>query len=174
LGKAQFHLDGKPESRYFLQLAGAGLDSRAIELLSWELKKKIGPLAYVWAGLRAILEKQPTIDVESGDRISGQLALLGNGRYYGGSFAAFPRACLEDGLLDVCVIEEVDVLRIIQLAMGAVTGDFYRFCQARHLRSANVKLSSASRVLVQLDGENVGELPVTFSVLPKVLRVIAS
>lgn len=40
LGKAEFYIDGKPESRYFLQLAGAGLDSRAIELVSWELKKK--------------------------------------------------------------------------------------------------------------------------------------
>jgi len=174
LGKAEFYIDGKPESRYFLQLAGAGLDSRAIELVSWELKKKIGPLAYVWAGLRAIWEKQPVINVEAGDRVSGQLTLLGNGRYYGGSFAAFPTASLEDGLLDVCVIEQVDVLRIIQLAVGAVAGDFYRFCPARRLQSSSVKLSSVSRVLVQLDGENAGELPVTFSVLPKVLRVIAS
>jgi diacylglycerol kinase family enzyme len=35
-----------------------------------------------------------------------------------------------------------------------------------------VKLTCDSRVLFQLDGENAGELPVTFSVLPKVLRVI--
>lgn len=77
-------------------------------------------------------------------------------------------------MLDVCVIEQVDVLRIIQLAVGAVAGDFYRFCPARRLQSSSVKLSSVSRVLVQLDGENAGELPVTFSVLPKVLRVIAS
>ncbi|HUD84171.1 MAG TPA: diacylglycerol kinase family protein, partial [Candidatus Saccharimonadales bacterium] len=45
LGKAEFSGRGKAEGRYFLQLAGAGVDSRAIELLSWELKKKIGPLA---------------------------------------------------------------------------------------------------------------------------------
>jgi diacylglycerol kinase family enzyme len=33
--------------------------------------------------------------------------------------------------------------------------------------------ASDSRVLLQVDGENAGELPVTFSVLPKVLRVVA-
>ncbi len=173
LGRADFSRDGKPESRYFLQLAGAGVDSRAIELLSWKLKKKIGPLAYVWAGLRAIREKQPVITIEAGNQVSGELVLLGNGRFYGGSIAAFPKASLRDGLLDVCVIEKLAVLRIIELALGVITGSLYRFSPALHMHSSNVKLASASRVLVQLDGENVGELPVTFSVLPKVLRVIA-
>jgi diacylglycerol kinase (ATP) len=42
-----------PERRYFAQLAGAGLDARAVELVSWELKKKAGKLAYVLAGLQA-------------------------------------------------------------------------------------------------------------------------
>ena len=34
--------EGKPESRYFMQLAGAGLDVRAVELVSWKLKKMPG------------------------------------------------------------------------------------------------------------------------------------
>jgi diacylglycerol kinase family enzyme len=45
--------DGTHARRYFAQLAGAGLDARAIELVQWPLKKKIGPLAYIWAGLKA-------------------------------------------------------------------------------------------------------------------------
>jgi diacylglycerol kinase (ATP) len=172
LGRAEFPSNGTPHSRYFLQLAGAGVDSRAIELLSWELKKKIGPLAYVWAGLRAVRETQPIIHVEAGTRASGELALLGNGRFYGGSFAVFPHASLQDGELDVCVIEKLSAARVIELALGVATGRVYRFCQAQLLRSPTIKLTSSSRVLLQLDGENAGELPVTFSVLPKVLRVI--
>ncbi len=172
LGKAEFTGEGKPECRYFLQLAGAGVDSRAIELVSWELKKKFGPLAYVWAGLQAVREKQPVITVEAGDRVSGQLVLIGNGRFYGGSFTVFPKACLQDGLLDICVVEKLNVRRVIELALGIVTGRLYRFCPALHFHSSSVRLSSSSRVLLQLDGENAGELPVTFTVLPKVLRVI--
>jgi diacylglycerol kinase (ATP) len=172
LGKAEFSSNGKPEARYFLQLAGAGADSRAIELLSWELKKKIGPLAYVWAGIQAVREQQPVITVEAGNRVSGELVLLGNGRFYGGSFAVFPAACLQDGLLDICVIEKLTAARVVELALGIVTGRLYRFCPALHLHSSSVRLSSSTRVLLQLDGENAGELPVTFSVLPKVLRVV--
>jgi YegS/Rv2252/BmrU family lipid kinase len=172
LGKAEFSGNGKAECRYFVQLAGAGVDSRAIELVSWELKKRIGPLAYVWAALRAAREEQPVITLDAGRQATGQLVLLGNGRFYGGSFAVFPKACLQDGLLDICVIEKLSARRVIELAMGIVTGRLYRFCPALHLCSTSATLSSSSRVLVQLDGENAGELPVTFSVLPKVLRVI--
>ena len=118
LGVADFRRDGQTERRYFLQLAGAGIDSRAIDLVSWELKKKVGPLAYVWAGLRALCEKQPVITVDAGRQVSGELALLGNGKFYGGSFAAFPKASLQDGLLDVCVIEKVRVLRILEFVLG--------------------------------------------------------
>lgn len=52
-----------PERRYFAQLAGAGLDARAVELVHWELKKKIGPLAYVWAGLQALRDEPAKITV---------------------------------------------------------------------------------------------------------------
>ena len=47
---------GRSQCRHFLQLAGAGLDARAVELVNWELKKKTGPLAYVAAGWKALRE----------------------------------------------------------------------------------------------------------------------
>jgi YegS/Rv2252/BmrU family lipid kinase len=172
LGKVEFQREGKRETRYFLQLAGAGLDSRAIALVSWELKKKIGPFAYAWAGVRAVREKQPVITVEAGESVSGEMVMVGNGRFYGGSFAVFPSASLRDGLLDICVIEKVTSLRAVQIALGIASGSLYRFCPVRHLQSPTVSLKSSSPVILQVDGENVGELPAAFSVLPKVLRVV--
>jgi diacylglycerol kinase family enzyme len=53
-----FWTAGSRPSRYFAQLAGAGLDARAVELVSWKLKKSAGPLAYVVAGFQALAEKQ--------------------------------------------------------------------------------------------------------------------
>ena len=172
LGRAEFTADGHAQCRYFLQLAGAGLDARAVELVSWELKKRTGPVAYVVAALKALREAQPTITVEGADKLSGQLVLLGNGRFYGGSFAVFPKASLRDGLLDVCVMPTVNIWRPLQLALGLATGRVHRFWTARHFRSSTVTLRSSSRVGLQLDGEYAGELPVTFSVLSQALRVI--
>ena len=63
LPRVEYAGQGGRERRYFVQLAGAGLDARAVELVNWELKKKIGPLAYVWAGLQAAWGEPAKISV---------------------------------------------------------------------------------------------------------------
>lgn len=173
LGRVDFRANGQVQSRHFLQLAGAGVDSRAIELVSWELKKKVGMVAYIVAALQAAREKQPIITVQCGRDISGELVLLGNGRFYGGSIAVFPAASLRDGLLDICVIPKLTWPRTAQILAGLLTGRVHRWSAAVCLQSPQVRLASASRVILQLDGENTLELPATLSVLPKALRVVA-
>jgi YegS/Rv2252/BmrU family lipid kinase len=140
--RVEFRGENAQETRYFLQLAGAGVDSRAITLVSWTLKKKLGRFAYVWAAFQAVREKQPTITVEAGERVDGELVLLGNGRFYGGNFAVFPAADLQDGLLDVCVIEKLSARRVAELASGILCGQLFQFCPARRFRSSIVRLTS--------------------------------
>ena len=47
LPQAEFGARDKSQRRWFAQLAGAGLDAHAVELVDWKLKKKIGFFAYV-------------------------------------------------------------------------------------------------------------------------------
>src|SRR5436190_13767241 len=108
LPQVEFIANSRPECRYFAQLAGAGLDARAVELVDWELKKKIGFLAYVVAALKAMRAEQPRISTEGVPHPgTGEQVLIGNGRLYGGSYAIFSEAKLCDGLLDVCVFPRV-------------------------------------------------------------------
>ena len=172
LGCVDFGNQGGSQRRYFLQLAGAGIDARAVQLVSWALKKKTGPLAYLAAGLRALRETQPLIAVEGSNPMSAQLVLVGNGRFYGGSFEVFPGASLRDGLLDVRVLPSVSAWRALQAALGLLTGRVSRFLPMRPFCSSALSLRSSSRVGLQLDGEYAGELPATFSVLRQALRVI--
>jgi YegS/Rv2252/BmrU family lipid kinase len=172
LGRAEYTAAGSPQQRFFIQLAGAGLDSRSIELVNWELKKKLGPLAYLVAGCQAMRETQPLIVVRGETPASGQMVLIGNGRFYGGSFAVFPAASLQDGLLDVCVLPKVTWPRLLAAAPGLLTGRLFELCSALHFSLPSVTLTSASRVILQLDGENACELPATLSIRPKALRVI--
>ena len=84
---AEFTRAGRLERRYFAQLAGAGLDSRAIGLVDWDRKKRWGAFAYVLAGFQALSEHKAEVVVSS-DTLEprGELALVGNGRLYGGRF----------------------------------------------------------------------------------------
>jgi len=172
LGCVEFGGVGGPRRRYFLQLAGAGMDARAVQLVNWAWKKKSGKLAYVLACLRALREPHPVISVEGPNPMSGQLVLVGNGRFYAGSHEIFPGADLRDGLLEFRVLSKVSAGSALRGALGLATGRVTRFLPMSHCRSATLTLRSSSRVAFQLDGEYAGELPAAFSVLRQAVRVI--
>lgn len=175
VGCAEFQTSAGAAKRLFLQLAGAGLDARAVELVSWELKKKIGPGAYVVAGLQALggVQSRITVRTETGAEATGDLALIGNGRLYGGQFPIFHKGDLQDGVLDVVLFEKVNWMSLPSIGWDFLLGRLFKEGRTTYLQGKQLSLRSDSRVALQLDGELVGELPAKFSVLPKRLRVIA-
>jgi YegS/Rv2252/BmrU family lipid kinase len=173
LPRVEFSADGILQKRYFCQLAGAGLDARAIELVDWQHKKQVGKLAYVIAGLKALCEKKPQITVRAdGQTATGELVLVGNGRFYGGSFAILPLADLRDGRLDICIFPRVNFWTLLHSAPGLLLRGKLPASVAQHLTAATFALTSESPAAFELDGEWVGKLPVTFSVEREKLRVV--
>ncbi len=162
--------------RFFVQLAGVGFDAAAIQLASWELKKKIGPLSYVWAGLKAVSMPNVTVDVRAdheGRWERGASVLIGNGRFYGGSFALFPQAKMDDGRLDVCVFEKGGYLDVLRYAQAVLRGAHVRMRDVKCFQTDHFVCTSAGApVPFELDGELAGETSVTFSVVPRALRVV--
>jgi YegS/Rv2252/BmrU family lipid kinase len=173
LPRAEFSANGTMQKRYFCQLAGAGLDARAIELVDWQHKKQVGPLAYVIAGLKAMREKKPNVTVRvNGQSATGELVLVGNGRFYGGSFALLPGADLRDGMLDLCVLPRTDWWTLLRIAPGLLLRGKLPAGSAQHFSSATFELTSDSPAAFELDGEWVGKLPVTFAIERQKMRVV--
>ncbi len=173
LGRVDFLEEGKPQQRYFMQLAGAGLDARAIELVSWKLKKNAGPLAYVVAGFQALAEKQPRIAVHAdGKKLEGELVLFGNGKFYGGPFDIFPGADFRNGRLDLCVFPKVNMSSLLSLVPGFLARRKLSEHRVSRLRAEKFEVTSDIPAAFELDGEWIGNLPATFSVEPQKLRVV--
>jgi YegS/Rv2252/BmrU family lipid kinase len=177
LPRVEFSANGKNERRYFTQLAGAGFDARAIELVDWQHKKKVGPLAYVVAGLKALRETKTKITARedtrpTGQSFTGELVLVGNGKFYGGPFETFPAADLRDGMLDVCVLPRVNWLALLRCAPGFVARQRLPEKLVRRFRAAEFELSGDATASFELDGELAGNLPVKFSVERGRLRVV--
>jgi diacylglycerol kinase (ATP) len=173
LPAVDFQANGAAQRRCFAQLAGAGLDARAIELVRWELKKKIGPLAYVVAGFEALAGAQSTITAAGGGHsATGELVLIGNGSLYGGRFRVFPDGDLRDGLLEVCVFPRVNWLVLARCGPGLLMGDTLPSSVTQSFRAESITLSSPSRTPLEADGELIGHLPATFSLQRSRLRVI--
>jgi YegS/Rv2252/BmrU family lipid kinase len=172
LGCAEFSAGGVRKKQFFAQLAGAGLDARAIELVDFPVKKKIGPLAYIIAGLRALSEKKPKITARvDGQNFSGELILIGNGKFYGGQFEIFPPADLRDGFLDVCIFPRVDFPTLFRCAPDFLMRRKLPEQIVRRFRAEKFELICDSAAF-ELDGEWAGNLPATFSAEREKLRVV--
>lgn len=173
LVRASYQAQGKTVERFFAQVAGAGLDARAVELVDWKLKKRTGFLAYVVAGLKALTETQPRITASTDQGESqGQLVLLGNGRLYGGPFPLFPNAHLRDGRLDVRVFPQANWITASKVGFALLTRRFDAIARSQQLTVATLDLRADRRTPLQIDGELAGELPARFEVVPQALRVI--
>jgi YegS/Rv2252/BmrU family lipid kinase len=168
---AEFSATGKKV--YFAQLGGAGLDVRAIELVDFSVKKKIGPLAYILAGMKALFEKKLQIKASAnGTSFTGELVLVGNGKLYGGPFEVFPSADLSDGILDVCIFPRTDLGTLLRCAPAFLLRRKLPEKMVQRFRNASFELTAESKASFELDGELVGSLPAKFSVERERLRVI--
>lgn len=164
--------DGAVRRQAFAQLAGAGLDSRAVSLVSWPLKQKVGALAYAVAGLRALAGRQPPVNVVAGDRrASGPLVLIGNGRFYGGNVTMQPGANLTDGRLHVRVFRRVGLGLMLRFGLAFLFRRPLAPGDDAMLDAGEFSLSSDGPMPLQLDGDNIGFLPARFGILPGALRV---
>jgi YegS/Rv2252/BmrU family lipid kinase len=168
----EFTEAGQPRRRWFTQLAGAGLDSRAIAQVDWQWKQRVGQFAYIAAGLRALRGPQPKIEVSGGGhRAIGELVLIGNGRFYGGQIPIFPGADLRDGRLDVRVFPRTNWPTLLRFGWNWLWRRFPVPADQVCFRAEQFELRSDMAMPFELDGDNVGLLPARFRVQPQALRV---
>ncbi len=169
-----FYLNGAMNRRYFIQLAGAGLDARAIELVSWKLKQRTGPFAYVVAGFKALFESQPCLAVRvEGQTHEGQFVMAGNGQLYGGPFTLFPNADMNSGFLEVCIVPKINFKTLLLWAPRLLLTRRLPENQILRLRGSSFEWTCDTKAGLELDGEWVGHLPASFSLQPGRLRVMA-
>ena len=144
----------------FLQMA----DARAVELTTWEMKKKWKALAYVIAGARVCTEKQPhlTLTTDEGRVLEGRSIIFGNGRKYGGPLNFFAEADNSDGLLDAVVFRHSITSIIREFLMAAVQGGFHsrRSGSFEYIRMTGGTVTSAGQASCELDGDYAGNAPV--------------
>ncbi len=174
LGRVEGTIGAGRQVRHFAQMAGAGLDARAIARVSGRWKQRVGPLAYGWAGLQALRGPQPVLELHAAGRTwRGTLVVLGNGRLYGGRVRMFPAARPDDGRLDARLFERVTLGTLARFARAWLSGRDLSAPGTTYLQGERFEVTAAEPLPVETDGDNVGFLPAVFTVLPQALRVVA-
>jgi diacylglycerol kinase (ATP) len=164
----------KANLKFFVQLAGVGLDAQVVKETSSNLKKNFGPLSYLISAVQIAARKPPKLFIQSEDASidEGSFVLVGNGRLYGGPFPFFKHAALDDGLLDVIVFKRLGYLEIIKYLQDVIFSSEIRVPEIEYFQTRQLRVESDQSVPVELDGELVGNCPVEFSVRDRSLRVL--
>lgn len=159
--------------RYFFMLAGVGLDASVVSHVRPRLKRRVGEAAFWYAGLGHLAHWTPrefTVEVE-GERLTATYAAVGKAPWYGGGLALTPRASLDADTFEVCVINTRSRLRYLRLLAHAVRGGAPVGTHGvTYVRAS--RLRCVGEVAVQADGELIGELPMTFEIVPESLEVV--
>ncbi|MHB0867266.1 MAG: diacylglycerol/lipid kinase family protein [Thermoleophilia bacterium] len=166
---------GLAGERAFTLMAGIGFDAMAVKNLSPLLKKTIRHAAFPVAGLKAFIQEElPLLRVTSGDRMAaGYFAVVSNSHNYGGRFGPSPEASITDGLLDICVLKENSFPNMVNFWIRSLARSRLPADRAEYFRAAELEVTcpGGENVLVQTDGDLIGELPMKFSVMPGGLKV---
>ena len=160
--------------KYFVQLAGVGLDAQVVKETSLTLKRNFGPLSYLISAAQIAARQPPRLFLESENSSikEGSFVLVGNGRLYGGPFPFFKHAIIDDGLFDVIVFKQLGYLEIIKYLQDVVFSSEIRVPEIEYFQTRRLRVTSDSEVPVELDGELVGSCPVEFQVQERTLRVL--
>ncbi|HEX2490300.1 MAG TPA: diacylglycerol kinase family protein [Blastocatellia bacterium] len=169
----------KPETgwqRYFLLMAGIGLDATIVNGVDLGLKRLIGAGAYLASGLDYLARLPLTpfsIDL-NGRRLESTFTVISNAASYAVCFTLAPGAEVDDDKLDVCVFNSRSRLAYLTYAfLSMAKGLHTRVSKVVYQPAREAHANSNDNALVQLDGDVMGTLPMRFEIAPQALRIIA-
>jgi diacylglycerol kinase (ATP) len=102
------------------------------------------------------------------------LIAVGNGTCAGGGFYLTPEAKVDDGLLDLCFIDDMSILGILKLMPSVMKGKHRSNPSVRFERGSEFKIAASRPISVHSDGEIIGTdiTAVEIRVVPRALQVI--
>lgn len=159
-----------------LNVAGLGFDVEVLRQTSYFKKKFNGQFPYLLGLLRAIFHlKFHRVRIQT-DKNSWEedvlLVAVGNGTHIGGGIKITPRAKTTDGLLDICIVSRVNLLKALLHIPKFVSGNHIGASFVRYENAKWVEVDCKSKLPVQLDGEIISSTPVSFRIQPASLKMI--
>jgi YegS/Rv2252/BmrU family lipid kinase len=160
----------------FLGIASAGFDSD-VQALCNSTRLPLGGLVYLYGTLATIAGWRPAhwkvaIDGETRE-FDGYCVAVANSGVFGGGMYLVPDARLDDGLLDVVLMEDVPKHRYLANLPRVFKGTHVHEPGLHFLKGREVSFEADRPFDAYADGDPIAPLPATIRVIPGRLRVLA-
>ena len=161
-------------TQYFCAILSSGFDSRVNEranLLKWPKGRQKYNLAMIQELIT--FDSVPFHIIIDGTEYhrDAMLMAVANSSSYGGGMKICPNARLDDGLLDVLILNQVSKFEFIKVFPKVFKGTHIKHRQVELLRGAEIEIFADATAYA--DGEYLQPLPVKISVAPKALKLLS-
>jgi diacylglycerol kinase (ATP) len=161
------------EKRLFLCMAGCGLDAAIVSRLNLDLKAATGKFAYYVTGFSQVFQPLPEFPViVDGVPYEASFALVSRVRNYGGDLEIARGASLLRGDFEIVLFRGTAAIKYLTYLAGVVARRVEQMPGCTVLYGAKVECPSGNGVFVQIDGELVGQLPITAEIVPEALTLL--
>jgi len=171
LGKVSFiNNQGEDEVRYFINVAGLGLDGDTVNRVNRTSKFFGGFLSFLWGTLVSVAlyrNKKMEISVD-GKLICNEpvtTVVVGNGCYFGGGMKALPHAVMDDGYFDIIILHNLSKPNLLASLPKVYSGSHLDHPRITSTRGKIVEVNSPEYALLNLDGEQPGRAPARIEML---------
>jgi YegS/Rv2252/BmrU family lipid kinase len=168
---------GQASGRAFALMAGAGFDAEVVQRVHRRRRGHIGRFSYALPILQALQEYRfPAIEVEvadTGERLHGALLFVFNLPCYGLGLPIGKDARPDDGWLDLYVFETPGGAALLWSLAAVWRRRHTDLPDVHHRRVRRARLTAASAVPLQLDGDPAGTLPVEIGIAPRRMTLLA-
>lgn len=169
--------------RHFINVSAGGFIAEVSDAVDPQLKTVAGKLAYLIGGAQVLFDYEA---VEVGLRVfadEGQQAVeremrmqmfaVCNSRMVGGGRLIAPHALIDDGLLDVCIVEAMPTVEFIALLTRIPGGDHIEDERVHYFRARRAELSFTRPIKLNTDGEVLEASRCDYRILPRAARFLA-
>lgn len=170
------HFDlGLCNDRYFVNGVGIGFDGAVVKEMVERGDKRGRHIDYLLTVLRIIggfREKKLSFMLDEKTHEAKVLLLtISNGTTFGGGFMINPHALADDGLLDICLINEIPPLKRFWHLPKLKSGAHTRIKEAEFHTAINIQIEKSTELVAHLDGEYIGHPPFDISIIKQKLPV---
>ena len=189
---------GRLNERVFVNVSAGGFVAEASDAVTPELKTIAGRLAYLIGGAQAPLSYDPVrARVEplgeshvlnpsealasagppsyagiAAHEVDLQMFAVCNSRLIGGGRLIAPQAVIDDGWLDVCVVEAMPTLEFVGLLRQVARGEHLDDGRVSYFRTRDLRLTLDRVIKVNTDGQVLEAAACRYTILPRGARFL--
>ncbi|PYV86386.1 MAG: hypothetical protein DMG05_19840 [Acidobacteria bacterium] len=165
---------GKVDRRYFVLMAGIGVDADTIAAVNQQLKRWLGEGSFWIAGFKQLFQYDfPSFELTIDGKVeNATFAVISKAKNYGGPFQITPQADLFSDQFDVCLFQSRNRWRYLSYLWYLTWGKHASLSDVKYLKSRTVEVFGSSDIQVQVDGELIATLPQKFTIETDALSLI--